>query len=206
MSSMLVDTDTHQTETTTNQTEIAITCRQACKRFVEKVEGSRSLKNGFRGRKKWVHAVDHVSFDVKRGEIFGILGPNGSGKSTLIRLISTLLLPDKGTITVFGKDLSIHHREVRRWMNRVSVEASFFKKLSAVENLRYAARLYGLPVDEAQEQALGILSRLGISRNKAFSPLETHSRGMQQKVDIARALMTSPVPGIDDLPRIDFAG
>ncbi|MDR6227004.1 ABC transporter ATP-binding protein [Desmospora profundinema] len=188
----------HQTENI--DSEVAICCHQACKRFSEWVEGSRSLKNAFRGEKKWVHAVNHVSFEVKRGEIFGILGPNGSGKSTLIRLISTLLLPDDGTITVFGKDVSTHHLEVRRWINRVSVEASFFKKLSAVENLRYAARLYGLPVEAAQEKALSILTRLGISRNKAFSPLETHSRGMQQKVAIARALMTSPVLILLDEP------
>jgi len=73
-----------------------------------------------------VIAVDHVSFRVERGEIFGVLGPNGGGKSTLIRLISTLLLPDGGTITVFGYDVEKQPTQVQKLINRVSVEASFF--------------------------------------------------------------------------------
>jgi ABC-type multidrug transport system ATPase subunit len=78
-------------------------------------------------------AVNHVSFQVKRGEIFGVLGPNGSGKSTLIRLIATLLVPDGGTISVFGHDVTREPMAVQRLINRVSVEASFFKKLSPME-------------------------------------------------------------------------
>ncbi|GGE21248.1 hypothetical protein GCM10011571_24170 [Marinithermofilum abyssi] len=183
-----------------SDTDIAICCEAVCKSFFEPVEGSRSWRNGFLGEKKRVQAVDHVSLEVRRGEIFGVLGPNGSGKSTLIRLMSTLLLPDSGTIQVFGKDVVQHHYEIRHWINRVSVEASFFKKLSAVENLRYAARIYGLPVKQGEEKALHILKRLGISKSKAYSPLETHSRGMQQKVAIARALMTTPVLILLDEP------
>ncbi len=85
-----------------------------------------------------------MSFSVQRGEIFGVLGPNGSGKSTLIRLISTLLLPDGGDVQVFGLDVVHDARRVQTLINRVSVEASFFKKLSPLENLMYGARLYGL--------------------------------------------------------------
>ncbi len=141
---------------------------------------------------KIVKAVDCVSFDVQPGEIFGILGPNGSGKSTLIRMMATLLLPDRGTIEILGHDTVTRTKEVRRLINRVSVEASFFKKLSAMENLRYAARLYGLEPRAASRRAVEILARLGLEEDKIYGPLEELSRGMQQKVSIARALLTEP--------------
>lgn len=147
-----------------------------------------------------VDAVQGVSFSVEKGEIFGILGPNGSGKSTLIRLISTLLLPDAGTITVFGKDVIRDRLAVRRLINRVSVEAAFFKKLSAMENLSYAARLYGVDVRAARKEAIAIMKRLGLAEKKMYAPLENLSRGMQQKVAVARALLTSPVLLLLDEP------
>src|SRR5438128_6548281 len=88
-----------------------------------------------------VHAVDDVSLEVWRGEIYGLLGANGSGKSTLIRLFSTLLTPDAGHVRVFGRDIGRDELAVKRMINRVSVEASFFKKLSAMVNLVYADSL-----------------------------------------------------------------
>ena len=97
-------------------------------------------KSGANGAKKVIVAVDRVSFTVRQGEIFGVLGPNGSGKSTLIRLVATLLLPDEGSMQVFGYDVVRQPMEVQRLINRVSVEASFFKKLSPMENLIYGAR------------------------------------------------------------------
>jgi len=139
-----------------------------------------------------VIAVDHVSFRVERGEIFGVLGPNGGGKSTLIRLISTLLLPDGGTITVFGYDVEKQPTQVQKLINRVSVEASFFKKLSPHENLLYGARLYGMEAAETRKQIVEILTRLGLKKHDIFSPMEEMSRGMQQKVAIARALLSKP--------------
>ncbi len=147
-----------------------------------------------------VEAVSRVTFSVTRGEIFGILGPNGSGKSTLIRLISTLLLPDEGEIRVFGHDVVQERLAVRRMINRVSVEAAFFKKLSAMENLSYAARLYDVDVRTARRAAAQILERLGFEEEKAYEPLEDLSRGMQQKVAVARALLTSPVLLLLDEP------
>lgn len=147
-----------------------------------------------------VVAVDRISFQVERGEIFGILGPNGSGKSTLVRLIATLLLPDSGQITVFGHDVVREEMAVRRLINRVSVEASFFKKLSAMENLLYGARLYGLDGRQARERALQILTRLGLKQEEVFQPMEEMSRGMQQKVAIARAFLTQPVLLLLDEP------
>lgn len=137
-------------------------------------------------------AVDRVSLTIRRGEIFGVLGPNGSGKSTLIRLIATLLIPDGGRITVFGHDVTEDSRLVQMMINRVSVEASFFKKLSPMENLIYGARLYGMPASETRKRVVEILTRLGLEQKSIFQPMEEMSRGMQQKVAIARSLLSNP--------------
>lgn len=150
--------------------------------------------------KREVRAVDHVTMSVKHREIMGILGANGSGKSTLIRILSTLLIPDTGSVTIFGYDVEKDERIVQRLINRVSVEASFFKKLSPMENLIYAARLYNMRGDEAREKIQQILVRLGIPRDRIRQPLENMSRGMQQKVAIARAFLTSPIVLLLDEP------
>src|SRR5688572_30468037 len=97
-----------------------------------------------------VMALNGVSLTVGRGEVVGILGPNGSGKSTLVRVISTLILPDRGDVRIFGIDALRDARAAQRTMNRVSVEASFFKKLSAMENLLYGAKFYGVTTAEAK--------------------------------------------------------
>src|SRR4051812_43045305 len=150
--------------------------------------------------RRTVVAVDDVSFDVPRGEIFGILGANGSGKSTLIRVISTLLLADAGHIRVFGLDVEQDELRVKQLINRVSVDAAFFKKLSPMENLLYAGRLYGMGAAETHQRGLAALDSLGISVKSALNPMEHMSRGMQQKVAIARALLTSPVLLLLDEP------
>lgn len=142
--------------------------------------------------KKATIAVDHLNFDIKQGEIFGVLGPNGSGKSTLIRLMATLLIPDDGHITVFGHDVVNEPITVQRLINRVSVEASFFKKLSPMENLLYAARLYGVEGNQIRSQVTTILKRLAIPDKNVHQPMEEMSRGMQQKVAVARALLSEP--------------
>jgi ABC-2 type transport system ATP-binding protein len=145
------------------------------------------------GRKrKPVTAISHVSMRLERGDIHGILGANGSGKSTLIRLISGLLTLDEGRVQVFGHDIERDEMAVKRLINRVSVDAAFFKKLSPMENLLFAARLYGLDGRTARRESLEILARLGISAKRVGRPIEQMSRGMQQKVSIARALLTSP--------------
>jgi ABC-2 type transport system ATP-binding protein len=136
--------------------------------------------------------VDDVSLRLERGEILGVLGANGSGKSTLIRLVSGLLTLDEGRVEVFGHDVERDEMAVKRLINRVSVDAAFFKKLSPLENLSFAARLYGLDAREARSEAIRILARLGIAEKRVGRPIEQMSRGMQQKVAIARALLTSP--------------
>jgi len=151
-------------------------------------------------KKKPVVAIADVSLRVERGEIYGILGANGSGKSTLIRLVSTLLTLDRGRAEVFGHDVERDEMAVKRLINRVSADAAFFKKLSPYENLAFAARLYGLHAGEARAEAVRILARLGIAEKRMGSPIEQMSRGMQQKVAIARALLTSPTLLLLDEP------
>jgi ABC-2 type transport system ATP-binding protein len=155
---------------------------------------------GGRKKRKTVHAVNDVSLRIERGEIYGVLGANGSGKSTFIRLVSTLLTPDAGRVEVFGHDLMREEMAVKRLINRVSVDAAFFKKLSPHENLMYAARLYGVDAGFARKELVRILTRLGIGEARIGRPLEQMSRGMQQKVAIARAFLTSPVLLLLDEP------
>ncbi len=171
----------------------AIRVQDAYKKFgkASRPLWSRSQSAGHPGNGLKI-AVDHVSFSVRKAEIFGVLGPNGSGKSTLIRLIATLLLPDAGSITVFGHDVVSQPMEVQRLINRVSVEASFFKKLSPMENLLYGARLYGMEGKETRRKVMEILTRLGLDKHTVGQPMEEMSRGMQQKVAIARALLSQP--------------
>ena len=153
------------------------------------------------GRKrKPVAAITDVSMRLERGDIHGILGANGSGKSTLIRLICGLLTLDQGRVEIFGLDIERDEMAVKRLINRVSVDAAFFKKLSPMENLLFAARLYGLDGGAARRDALTILARLGISEKRVGRPVEQMSRGMQQKVAIARALLTSPTLLLLDEP------
>ena len=151
-------------------------------------------------KRKPVTAVNDVTIRIRRGEIYGVLGANGSGKSTLIRLVSTLLTLDTGRVEVFGHDIERDEMAVKRVINRVSVDAAFFKKLSPFENLAYAARLYGMDPKLARAEAIAILARLGIGVKRLSRPLEQMSRGMQQKVAIARALLTSPTLLLLDEP------
>jgi ABC-2 type transport system ATP-binding protein len=168
---------------------------------VDRLHMSFARRSGlFRKSREPFVAVDQVSFTVRRGEIYGVLGPNGSGKSTLIRAISTLLIPDSGEVRIFGLDLVKDQARIRRLLSRVSVDAAFYKKLSPRENLLYSARLYGLDPREAELRSLAILKRLGLRESAFYESLEEMSRGMQQKVAIARAFLVSPVIVLLDEP------
>lgn len=125
------------------------------------------------GPRPRVVALEGVSFEVVRGETVAILGQNGSGKSTLIRVLSTLLLPDGGSARVFDHDVVTEARAVRRLVNRVSVEASFFKKMSATENLSYAARFHGLTARDTRDRIPEILRRVASQRSVAASRWRT---------------------------------
>jgi ABC-2 type transport system ATP-binding protein len=157
---------------------------------------------GFLGRQKRrkVAALKGVTFTMERGETLAILGQNGSGKSTLVRLLSTLLLSDGGRAAIFGHDVVTEGGMVRKLVNRVSVEASFFKKMSSEENLGYAARFYGMPWSETKRLIPQILAKVGFPTGRRGEAMENLSRGMQQKVALARALLTSPVVLLLDEP------
>jgi len=145
-------------------------------------------------------ALKNVTFRIERGECVAILGQNGSGKSTLVRLLSTLLINDGGEARIFGHDAFKDTRAIRRLVNSVSVEASFFKKMSATENLSYAARFYGLRPHETKDKIPEILTRVGFPADRRDEPMENLSRGMQQKVALARALLTAPILLLLDEP------
>jgi ABC-2 type transport system ATP-binding protein len=152
------------------------------------------------GRRTPQRALDGVTLSVARGECVAVLGQNGSGKSTLVRVLSTLLLHERGTARVFGHDVAREDRAVRRLVNRVSVEASFFKRMSAGENLSYAARFYGLAPAHTRVRVPEILAAVGFPADRMGEPMEGLSRGMQQKVALARALLTSPTLLLLDEP------
>jgi ABC-2 type transport system ATP-binding protein len=137
-------------------------------------------------------AVDDVSFHIKPGEIFGVIGANGSGKSTLIRMICTLLLPDEGSLRVFGRDPVSEPLAVRSLINRVSADPSFFRAMSALENLLFFGRAYGLSGADVREQSLAVLHRLRLDERRAREPMQRLSRGQQQKVAVARAFLSAP--------------
>jgi len=177
----------------------ALELNQVCKVFTKKERDKTKARFAPKKRKKVIALAD-VSLSVNRREIFGVLGPNGSGKSTLIRLLSTLLIPDKGTIRIFGHDVEKEEFAVKRLINRVSVDAAFFKKFSPLENLTYAARLYGMPMREAREKMRQIMLRLGLKEETFNQPMEHMSRGMQQKVAVARGFLTSPTLLLLDEP------
>jgi ABC-2 type transport system ATP-binding protein len=173
----------------------AVDVRQLRKEFRRRVR-----TDGRFARKRSLPALNDVTFSVSRGECVAILGRNGSGKSTLVRLLSTLLLQDGGSARIFGHDAFTSTRQVRRLVNRVSVEASFFKRMSAAENLAYAARFYGLTHGQTAREIPRILTRVGFPAERRHEPMENLSRGMQQKVALARALLTSPVLLLLDEP------
>ncbi len=144
--------------------------------------------------------VDDVSFEIRRREIFGVIGANGSGKSTLIRIISTLLLPDAGDVHIFGMDVVRETMKVRALLNRVSADPSFFRNMSALENLLFFAKVYGVSKEEVRTRTPQILGRLGLEWERALEPMSNLSRGQQQKIAVARALLTSPVLMLLDEP------
>ena len=160
----------------------------------------RADRKAGKSERRSVAAIDGVSLTMTRGETIAILGQNGSGKSTLVRVLSTLLLHDGGTARVFGHDVVKDAQAVRRLVNRVSVEASFFKRMSAAENLSYAARFYGMGTSATRERIPEILEKVGFPVRRRGEPMEGLSRGMQQKVALARALLTSPVLLLLDEP------
>jgi ABC-2 type transport system ATP-binding protein len=152
------------------------------------------------GRKGPVQVLHGISFQVQRGEIFGLIGANGSGKSTMIRILSTLLLADGGSVKVFGLDVVDDSAKVRALINRVSADPSFFRNMSTMENLLFFGRVYGLSPAEVKRRVPVILGRLGFEPSKARDKMIHLSRGQQQKIAVARSFLTSPILMLLDEP------
>ncbi|MDV3103762.1 ABC transporter ATP-binding protein [Thermococcus waiotapuensis] len=141
---------------------------------------------------EWVEALKGVSFKVEKGELFGLLGPNGAGKTTTIKILTTLLEPSGGSAKVLGYDVVTQAREVRRRINLVAEgERTLYWRLSAYENLRYFASIYYVPKDEAEKRIRELLQLVGLweRRNDLVMGF---SRGMKQRLAIAKALINDP--------------
>lgn len=146
-------------------------------------------------------AVDGVSFSVKPGEIFGLLGPNGAGKTTTLRMISTILKPDAGSITVNGYDALREPERVRAQLGVVTESNGLYDRLTVWENIRYFGRLYNLPEEQITERLQELSPRLGLDEF-AHKRAGQCSRGMKQKVAIAIALLHDPPVLIFDEPTV----
>jgi ABC-2 type transport system ATP-binding protein len=178
-------------------TQPAVETRGLSKRF--RRSGGGPERDGRRWRAPWrrerrpdLIALHPLDLRLERGGITGVIGPNGSGKSTLVRILATLVLPDAGHAAVFGHDVVGQSLRVRRHLNRVSVEAAFFKELSAWENLVYAARIYGTDDRGLRGRVEDVLGRFGLPADTVDRPVRHLSRGQQQKVAIARSVLTTP--------------
>ena len=164
----------------------------------------KNLKRVFGEKDSEKVAVDSISFDVMKGEIFGILGPNGAGKTTTIRMMSTLLKPTSGKAEVLGIDVSDDRRtrELRKRINMVSGgERGLYYRLTGRQNLRYFADLYGVPKNIRESRISDTLELVGMT-DAADRPVEDYSRGMKQRIHIARALINDPEVLFLDEPTI----
>jgi ABC-2 type transport system ATP-binding protein len=149
-----------------------------------------AVKNLTKAFKKFV-AVDSISFDVKKGEIFGLLGPNGAGKSTTLRLLSTLARPTKGTATVGGYDIVKNDNEVRKLIGIVSEKMIMYNRLTARENLIFFGNLFNIPKEVLTKRIDELLELVQLTKWKN-AQVGTFSTGMRQRMNVIRALLNMP--------------
>lgn len=136
-------------------------------------------------------AVDDISFDVKKGEIFGLLGPNGAGKSTTLRMLSTLSRPTKGKATINGYDTVKYDMEVRKLIGIVSEKMIIYNRLTAKENLEFFGRLFNIPKDTLNKRIDELLELVQLTKWKN-AQVGTFSTGMRQRMNVVRALLNMP--------------
>jgi ABC-2 type transport system ATP-binding protein len=146
-----------------------------------------------------LRAVDGIGFDIKPGEVFGLIGPNGSGKTTTLRVIATLLKPSQGRVEVFGRDVVKEALAVRRLVSYLPEEAGAYRNLSGIDYLRFMATFYAADTvarDKLVERAVAIAD-LG---RRIQDKVRTYSKGMTRKLLLARTLMSNPKLAILDEP------
>jgi ABC-2 type transport system ATP-binding protein len=136
-------------------------------------------------------AVDSISFNVKKGEIFGLLGPNGAGKSTIIRMLCTLSRPTKGTATIGGYDIMKNDTEVRKLVGIVSEKMIMYNRLTAKENLFFFGKLFNLPKNVLNKRTDDLLELVQLTKWKN-SQVGTFSTGMRQRMNVIRAMLNMP--------------
>jgi ABC-2 type transport system ATP-binding protein len=136
-------------------------------------------------------AVDHISFEVKKGEIFGFLGPNGAGKTTTIRMLTGLSQPTDGEAFVLGFNIRTEIVEAKRHVGVVPENSNLYDELSAIDNLVFMAQLYGVPRAQRKNRSEELLKVFGLYQRKD-SPFRTFSRGMKRALTIAAALIHNP--------------
>ena len=136
-------------------------------------------------------ALAHLDISLESGEIFGLLGPNGAGKTTAISLMSSLLAPDSGTVTVCGLDMFTQPRKVRKLIGLVPQDIALYPKLSARENLMYFGRLYGLHGRELRESVEESLQMTGLT-DRADDRIDTYSGGMKRRANLAAGILHGP--------------
>ena len=144
-----------------------------------------------KGKKKEVTALDHVTLEIGRGEVFGLIGPNGAGKTTLIRVLVGLLTPTEGQAWVLGKNVVEDIDYIRPRVALLPQEAGIYERLTARENIVYYGGLYGIPEDELHRRADRLLDIVGL-REKEDYQVKGFSGGMKRKVLVARALVIEP--------------
>ncbi len=162
----------------------------------------RTTTGVFRRRPLEVEAVRGISFEVQQGELFGLLGPNGAGKTTTIRMLITLLLPTGGSAHVLGHDVVTDAREIRRKIGYVfGGDRGLYERLSALDNLRYFAELYGVSGREQKRRIAEVLELVGLE-GREQERVEGYSRGMRQRLHIARGILHDPPVVFLDEPTI----
>ncbi|KGR78005.1 ABC transporter ATP-binding protein [Ureibacillus manganicus] len=160
---------------------------------VQQVKRIYEVKTGiWKKEKKEVEAVKGISFEVKKGEIFGLLGPNGAGKTTMIKMLTTMLIPTSGSIQVLGFNPINQHKQLRPHINFIlGGERNLYWRLSAYDNLAYFADLYKIP-RSVQKERIPQLLKLVELEEAADRRVETFSKGMKQRLQIARGLLNNP--------------
>ena len=184
------------TESTGNQKEVVIDIQDLTKDY----------KLGF-VKKRSVRALDHLTLQVRRGEIFGFLGPNGAGKTTTLKLLMSLIFPTGGSARILGQP--IDHVGTRSRIGYLRENPYFYDYLSGRELLRYTAALFSIPPKKAEDRANELIKLVGLDEEAAGRQLRKYSKGMLQRIGIAQALvndpeivfMDEPMSGLDPIGR-----